>query len=128
VPFTFDDQVPKATFLLDGKQVKATIDTGATTTVLDHDLAESMFGFKVDGPGVEKIGKSYSATGSIRDDYRTKFRSLDFSGVAVSNPVIRVSDLDGREMILGMNHLSMLRVYFAFAEKVMYVTPAGSGR
>jgi hypothetical protein len=77
---------------------------------------------------VEKIGKSYSATGSSRDNYRTKFRSLDFSGVSVSNPVIRVTDLGDRELILGMNHLSMLRVYFAFGEKVMYVTAADAGR
>lgn len=124
LPMTYRGMVTSVKVKLDGKSIKATLDTGSPTTAIDRDLAESLFDFSPTAPGVEHSGQSGSATGSLRDSYTKQFKTLDFGGVTVHNPKMEVVDFGEREIILGMNYLSQLRLYFAYGEKKLYITAA----
>jgi predicted aspartyl protease len=128
---------------LDGRRVNAMLDTGASNTILNLDVARRNFRVDVNGPDVEKVGEltgGYSA-----NIYRRRFNSLAFEGVSIANPMMvmmpnmmggvnpaapRTGSLirDERnglpDVILGMNLLSQMHVYIAYRERRMYLTVA----
>jgi Retroviral aspartyl protease. len=131
---------------LDGKTMKATLDTGAPNSTLRLDTAEREFGLQ---PGATDTPE----TGHLneREDlktYRHTFKTLDFHGVAVGNPSITLVPekmskiLAAGEserwrdpvteygiqapILIGMNVLKHLHIYIAYGEKKLYITPAGT--
>jgi predicted aspartyl protease len=120
---------------LDGHDFDAVIDTGASNSVLRSDIARQMFGLT---PGDTDTPLRGIANGdSNLPVYSHRFQSLTFEGVAVSNATLEiVSDAMGQkadqfkgpihapQLILGMDVLRKLHIYFAFKEGKMYVTPA----
>ena len=113
---------------LDGKKIRATLDTGTSVSVLNLEEAEDLFGFK---EGDAQL-KALSTTGSGHT-YKFPFKTLSFSGVSVSNPdVTLISSRDegipvgGPKLILGMGILRQLHMYIAYAEQKLYVTPASA--
>ena len=130
--------------MLDGKPMKAILDTGAFDSTLRLDYATRVFDVHpgdADTPAVGHLNE--------RDDLTTyghTFKTLDFNGLAVSNPkfsliperlskkiggpelgsLIRSRDdaLDA-PILLGMNVLKHLHIYIAYKEKKLYITPAG---
>jgi predicted aspartyl protease len=133
---------------LDGEKLDALLDTGASTSVLNLEVAEGTFGLK---PGSSEMpvagnlfGKAEIAT------YSHRFKSLSLEGLSISNPTLRVipdlvrtkmldphDSLEGEtrikspdvqtglgHMILGMDILRQLHVYVAYKEEKLYITPA----
>lgn len=148
VPITIKDRfhitVPVK---LDGVELEALIDTGATTTTISLDTARRRFGVTPQSEGVER-------SGDINGDpklasYRRTFQALSFDGVDIKN--LRVTMMPDRvgsgsremqtgnralavtadmklpQLILGMDVLRHLHIYMAFKEKRFYVS-AGSPR
>lgn len=134
---------------LDGRRVNAALDTGASTTVLNMDIARRTFRVNVDAPDVEKVGEL--AGGYTVNIYRRRFKTLAFEGVTISNPMITLMPdmLSGvnpgaprtgsiirderaglPDLILGMDILSEMHVYIGYKERKLYITaanpPAGS--
>jgi predicted aspartyl protease len=144
VPMTFS-ATGHITFRLelDGRRVNAMLDTGASTTILNLDVARRVFRVDVDAPDVEKLGEIKGGyTASV---YRRRFKTLAFEGVTISNPVItmypdmisgpglgetRTGSLirDDRaglpDVILGMSTLGQMHVYIASKERKLYITAA----
>jgi predicted aspartyl protease len=132
--------------LLDGRKLNAMIDTGATNSVLNLNAAESDFGLSAkSGPNMAIVGSLGDRGSSII--YRHTFKSLDFEGIAVANPVVDIiPDLEhgriGRppptgtrindpaaeqglpDMMIGMDILRHLHLYIAYKEQKLYITPA----
>jgi hypothetical protein len=127
---------------LDGRRLNAMLDTGASATFLNLDLARRTFRVDLDAPDVERAGEvtgGYSA-----NVYRRRFKTLAFGNVTLANPMItmfpdmmtgmtsnapRTGSLirDDRglpDIILGMDTLSQLHVYVASGERRLYVTAA----
>jgi predicted aspartyl protease len=145
VPFTFS-AYGHITFRmeLDGRRVNAMLDTGASNTILNLDVARRTFRVDVNAPDVEKVGEiGRSQTGV----YRRRFQTIAFEGVAVTNPMITMyPDLMGGsslgeprtgsiirearnglpDLILGMNVLTQMHVYIASKEHKLYITAANS--
>jgi hypothetical protein len=121
---------------LDGHSQRAILDTGATGTTLSMAEARRVFGITA-----EDKDKAFQQV----------FQKLSFEGLEVSNPHItilpdkvgskdpnngfvtgsrvhRVDDADPTNptMLIGMNILSKLRLYIAFSENKIYVTPASA--
>jgi predicted aspartyl protease len=112
---------------LDGRDLTALLDTGATVSLLNAAAAES--GFGLDRPrGRARV-------------FTHDFRSLSFAGVTVSNPRLAlVPDLIRRNMgtplrgteshmpdvLLGMDILQRLHLYVAYKEQKLYITPAAA--
>lgn len=131
---------------IDGRRVKALLDTGATQTTLNMRIARLAFGLNENSPDVEPVGRLKEGAGS--QIYRYRFKSLSAEGITVHNPVLhlmpdlmrnytfrapalgsRLGDPDKPqglpELILGMSVLRHLHVYIAYKEKMIYLTAGG---
>lgn len=128
---------------LDGKEIDALIDTGATNNVLNLRVAEARFGFDPNSPDVKPVGQlGNSASAKV---YRKQFATLSFEGVTVTNPVLDVlpdkqtgafgddrptgslihpQDRGLPDLIVGMPVLSKLHMYVAYRERKVYITAA----
>ena len=68
-------------------------------------------------------------TGARIQTYTYTFKELVISGIRFENVPVRLGDFDGQaQVVLGMNEMKHLRLYFAFKEGVIYVTDANAGR
>jgi predicted aspartyl protease len=131
---------------LDGQSFMAIIDTGTTGTTMGSDTALASFGLSGHSPDMEPAG-NVNHDPNLASYYHT-FSSLTLDGITVKNPRIiimpdRMSDADKMvrgmhapsvsrnsrlalpELLLGMDILKNLHLYFAFQEHNLYVTAAG---
>jgi len=131
---------------IDGQHLDALLDTGAAASVLDREAAESNFGLKMGSADTPYAHDMFGKPGVAV--YRHKFQSLDFEGIAIQNLDIDIlpnfatgqlsmgPDVGSRlaasdavevpELVIGMNVLRHLHLYISYAEKKLYITPAGS--
>jgi len=114
---------------LDGQDIKAIVDTGATTSVLKMSGARSLFDLSPDSPGVTKIS-SNSATGG---DYKYTFKTLSLAGMNFNNPtIVFVGDANpgqevmSRQLLLGGHQLNKLHLFISYKERMLYATSAGA--
>ena len=144
VPMQFRDHHLNIPVLLNGKPFKATVDTGAPGTTLLAPEAKRVFDLTRESPGIV-----VSSTGPEPRPFEYTFDSLSLEGIAVGKPRVtvipdlrgkndpnnhlitgtrlqRVNDRDSSEptMLIGMNILSKLRIFIAFSENKLYITPA----
>lgn len=134
---------------LDGHPLRAAIDTGASWTNLNLARAEEKLDFS---PGV----RPSQSSGIPKDDpdnqiYYRKYTTLAFEGVTIANPLVIVrpiqfggkdnptllvsraqhaADFANRtapDIIIGMEILRHLHLYYAVKEQKLYITPAGPG-
>jgi predicted aspartyl protease len=128
---------------LDGKELRAILDTGASTTLLGLPAAHEEFDLGPDSPGVEQQGIVTTADGAHLPAYAHRFQKLEIGGIAFGNPLLfliptkkmggpaigsRINLMQGEQpqLTLGMNELTKLHIYIAYGERMLYVTPAGA--
>lgn len=128
---------------LNGKKVRAEIDTGAATTVVDTDAA-SRAGFREDAPNVEQVGNTGGlGTGRSIKQHIAIFDTFDMGDLSVKNARIRVANLNYHsreaetgsklkkedenfpEMLIGRDFLQANRVYIANSQGYIYMTYNG---
>jgi hypothetical protein len=133
---------------LDGQKLNAIIDSGSINSVLSADVARRWFGLTADSPGMKQSGMA--ANDPQYPVYQREFSELDFNGVAARKPVMTIwpnvinrnsngnlrnifsraipmsAGIAPPQMIIGMDILSKLHIYFAFREHHMYVSAANS--
>ena len=114
---------------LAGKPVRLLFDTGATFTSMDLEHAHRVFGITKDTPGVQPAGSVNVGSGARIGTYRYVFPELTISGIRFENVPVLLGDFDGSvQVILGMNEMKKLRLFFAFKEGAIYVTAADARR
>ena len=130
---------------LDGKSLNGVLDTGSSGSTINKTIAYRVFGLGETSPDVEHLS---DAKPDDLIQYRFRFKSLDFNGVSVSNPLlfflpdngmnglanehpdklvrdpIYGADFKAPDLILGMDVLSPLHLYISYKEKTLYVTAA----
>ena len=112
---------------LDGKSLRADLDTGSSRSVLNLEKAEDLFDIKEDDPRLETV--ETTPTGHV---YRYPFKTLSFGGVTVQDPDLMLfSRHDERlpgvpPLILGMGILRQLHIFIAYGEQKLYVTAASA--
>jgi predicted aspartyl protease len=124
VPFEFNGFHIFLPLQIDGKAMKAILDTGATGTVMSLERDMPKFGLTPQSPGMTPIGHNDTP---LRFSYT--FKTLTFEGVTVNNPkVIFESDTLSKdhkgEMLLGMDVLNKLHLFIAYKERMLYITAA----
>ncbi len=142
----FDNQI-RATVELDGKSIRAVIDTGATNSTMSMPLAKRLFGLTPESPGVTQ-GGIVNGDPTLRS-YRYKFSKLSFGDISVANLNMSLlpdvvnrygdnsqqtefrskrnnDDIHLSDMLIGMDVLRHLHIYMAFREHRFYVTPAAA--
>ncbi len=142
IPFGHDpDHKIIIDVVLDGKPLKAALDTGAENSTLFLKTAERQFGLT---PGAADTPKTDKVNGEV-DAYHHTFKFLTLGGVAVANPTVtlipdqmsehfmatsagsRIAHTDEGmqwDMLLGMNVLRHLHLYIAYKDNMLYLTPA----
>ena len=134
---------------VDGHRFSAVLDTGATNTVFNLEIAKFAFSLVPGSSDTSVRGKLIGSSGPT-NTYSHRFGALSLEGIAVANPEIellpdlmrnkrmdpkdslehgtRLSDpshaVGSGDMILGMDILHNLHVYIAYKEKKLYITPA----
>ncbi|MBI3677901.1 MAG: aspartyl protease family protein [Proteobacteria bacterium] len=130
---------------LDGKEIKAVLDTGSPDTLLSDGTGRRKFNLEENSPGMEPVA---NATDADLVQFSYRFKSLSVGGLAVSNPLILIlkdraqesfdkrhldkidldpiyaDKLETQDLILGMNVLQKLHLYIAYKEHKIYVTGA----
>jgi len=133
---------------VDGHRFSAVLDTGATNTVFNLEIAKFAFSLVPGSSDTPVRGKLIGSSGPT-NTYSHRFGALSLEGIAVANPEIellpdlmrnkrmdpkdslehgtRLSDpshaVGSGDMILGMDILHHLHVYIAYKEKKLYITP-----
>ena len=113
---------------LDGEDMNAVLDTGASFSVMTFGSARRYFSLHSDSPGVVREEHLTGGQGSVIDTYRYPFKSLSMGAVAVSNPHLVLADAptvlrnENVSLILGMSEMRYLHLYFAYHEKKLYIS------
>ena len=120
---------------LDGHALTAVIDTGSPWTVLNVAWAKENLGFSPETGAAQPSGTPKDEPD--KQIYFRKYSALSFPGITVANPLLVVRPVqfgDGNDpvggapdMIIGVEVLSRLHLYYAANEKKIYITPAASG-
>jgi hypothetical protein len=123
---------------LDGHPLTAVIDTGSPWTILSSEWAEKNLGFSPEDsapqtPGVPKDEPD-------KQIYFRKYSALSFPGITITKPLVIVRPVqfgDGDDssttnrrapdLIIGMEVLRHLHLYYAASERTFYITPAAPG-
>jgi predicted aspartyl protease len=112
---------------LDGKPIQADLDTGSSRSLLRFESAKDIFGWDEKNPDLKRVA---STKDGAPVSWQFPFKSLNFEGVAVTNPdLLMVSDKysklrDRSQLIIGMGILRQLHIYMAYPDRVLYLTPA----
>jgi len=56
------------------------------------------------------------------------FKTLVISGIAFENVPVHLGEFEDKDLVLGMNELKFLRLYFAFKNNMIHLTAAEAGR
>ncbi len=112
--------------VLDGQEIRALIDTGATETYLSQRVAEYLFGLNAGSPGMQPLGPFTDKDGISLQAYRRQFASLKMGDIVFDHPWLVIAPMtsSGPDMILGMHQLHGLHLYFAYGEKRLFATTA----
>jgi hypothetical protein len=108
---------------LDGKKLKAMVDTGAPMSILDLDTAKKVYGLN---ETLKSTGNVTWGMGKETNAYEGKFNALSFDGIVVQNPKLVITDMKGSEyeMIVGMQHLKKMRLFISYSQAKIFATPA----
>lgn len=133
VPIDLADGHFELATTLDGHTLTAVIDTGSSWTIVNSQWAADHLGFSPEtgaSPGTPKDQPD-------KQIYFRKYSALSFPGITIAHPLVVVRPLqfgDGADrahqppdMIIGMEVLRHLHLYYAANEKTMYITPAIAG-
>ena len=128
--------------MLDGRLFTANIDTGLDVSTINSEAAQRYFDVSFDNrpSGASEARQDQPAqagTENITVTARREqhhFRTLTFGGVEVINPLFvlkpgpsgahRVGAANSPDITIGMNVLRKLHLYFAFGERLLYVSAA----
>jgi len=127
VPMDLNGGQIRVPVTIEGKEVKAILDTGAADTVMDLETFMPEFGLKPDSPGMQRVG----AADDPHPRYLYTFKTLSFGGVTVNNAkVLFVSQETSHDpwykMLIGEDILRQLHLYIAYKEKMLFITSAAA--
>lgn len=141
VPVTLEQGHIQFTAVLDNHKLTAAIDTGAPWTTLDLTWAERELGFSPQAQALVSSGDG-PRDNSDKAYYFHQYFVLFFPGVTVTDPVLIVRPIrlkgsafsmlrfstfeKAPDMIIGIEVLRHLHVYYAVKEQKLYITPAAS--
>lgn len=108
----YENQIvlPIARVVIGDKEASALFDTSSARTTVDTFFAKDHLGVKPAPP------------------FKHTFESFTVSGMTFENMTADLARLNGVDVVLGMNELKKLRLYFAFKDRMIHITAADAGR
>jgi len=147
VPFALDASLHMVmTAALDGKPLRAMVDTGAGPSFLTAQTARHSFDFDPEAAGLKPDGEQRTGSGATLAYYKHRFATLDIGGVGFRNPELFVipdktsriirehHSLDSNrlfsetnqevQLVIGMHNLARIRAYIAYKDGKIYISAA----
>jgi predicted aspartyl protease len=118
----------RVTVQLNGKNVDAILDTGATSSSMSLDDAVRIFDIKPDSEAMAKAENMIGGNGGTLKSYAYGFNTLSLGDITLNNPKIRLYEgsnilrREGVSLVLGMRELRFLHLYVAYKERELYVS------
>ena len=134
IPFELDSNWIIIPAMLDGKPLRAVVDTGASTSTLTFKAAKALFNLDQSSEGVTPMGTATTLDGKGIGLYKRKFKTLQIGGITFDNPTltlgadsIEAANRKGTaarlpDLVLGMHQLRLLHLYLAYSEKRLYAS------
>jgi predicted aspartyl protease/cytochrome c-type biogenesis protein CcmH/NrfG len=125
-----DNQFDRRTFLtvmINGKKVRAVLDSGAAATILSRDAAERA-GIDLNGPGVKAASSSVGVGAKPVKTWTVNIDSFSVGSETIQHSQMQV--IDGRiggdtDMLLGVDFLLAHHMFIANSKKKAYFTYNG---
>jgi clan AA aspartic protease (TIGR02281 family) len=116
---------PQFTVLVNGKKMRAMIDTGSTSTVIGLAAAQRA-GLRLDAPGVTRLEDSIGIGSGRVARWSTSFATFQIGEEIVRNAQVGVIDWKGHvDVLLGADFLRAHRVLIAMSQKKIYLSYLG---
>lgn len=146
VPFTMDNHslhiMTRVT--LDGNSLQALLDSGATPSTITAQTARRTFNIDPAATGAAPDGKDTGGSGTGIPYYRHRFANLDIGGVEFHNTELQIisdklteiyrdheriddatrTQRSVAQVTIGLHHLSKIRAYIAYDERMLYISAA----
>ncbi len=134
IPFELDGNWIVIQVLLDGKPLRAVVDTGASTSTLTFKAARALFNLDRNSAGVTPMGTAATLDGQGIGLYKRKFKSLQIGGIRFDKPTLTLgadnieaanrkgSTAQVPDLVLGMHQLRLLHLYLSYSEKKLYAS------
>lgn len=124
-----DREIDRRTFLdviIDGKKVRAVIDSGAASTLLSRDAAKRI-GINLEGPGVKIGSRSFGIGAKTMQTWTVPIATFSVGTETIQHSQMQVIDgrLGDTDMLLGVDFLLAHHVYIANSQGKMYFTYNG---
>jgi predicted aspartyl protease len=133
---------PTMDIAVDGKPLRALIDTGAFSTVMRLAVARDRFDLSPDSAALQKLGETRGIEGRVIETYQHMFQSMTFGALTLHNTKMVIAPIDtaarvatigshlNRDMgeqpdvLIGMSLLKRLHLLIAYSESAIYYTIA----
>jgi clan AA aspartic protease (TIGR02281 family) len=116
---------PQFTVLVNGKKMRAMIDTGSASTVIGLAAAQRA-GLQLNAPGVTRVGDSTGIGASRVARWSTSFATFQIGDEIVRNAQVGVIDWNGHvDILLGADFLRAHRVLIAMSQQKIYLSYIG---
>ena len=131
---------PTMDIAVDGKPLRALIDTGAFATVMRLAVARDRFDLSPGSAALQKLGETKGIEGRMLETYQHTFQSMTFGAITLHNTRMVVAPIDtaarvasigshlNRDMgeqpdvLIGMSLLKQLHLLIAYSESELYYT------
>ncbi|KQQ87426.1 retroviral-like aspartic protease family protein [Massilia sp. Leaf139] len=116
---------PQFTVLVNGKKMRAMIDTGSGSTVIGLAAARRA-GLQLNAPGVTRVHDSIGIGAGRVARWSTSFATFQIGDEVVRNAQVGVIDWDGHvDILLGADFLRAHRVLIAMSQRKIYLSYIG---
>jgi predicted aspartyl protease len=118
----------RITVNLDGKDVDAIMDTGASISMMAQGDAARIFDIKPEDGSAVNADTLVGGNGGTLVSRTHDFKTLSLGEIALNHPNIRFYDgnnilrSEGTPFVLGMSELRFLRLYLAYKERELYIS------
>jgi predicted aspartyl protease len=120
--------------MLDGKPVRAMVDTGAPATLIGQATALGDFQADMHQNNVDNstAGTMTGASDGEIDAVPHRFATLQLGGINIRNPVLLIASSDKAwrgdyaGLLLGMRDLRNFHLYIAYQERKLYLSRANA--
>lgn len=122
--FDMKDEVLKTVVDANGRKLRAGLYSGMPHTMMEFAVARHQFGVTPDTPGVRRTGQvKFDGAAKPYDTYEYTMPQMTLSGLVFKDVPLKLIDLEGFGLNLGMHELRRLRFFVAFTEKKIYAAP-----
>jgi predicted aspartyl protease len=133
---------PMLDVVVDGKKLRALLDTGAFMSVMRLAVAEDRFDLSLDSPDMQKIGETIGVEGLKIATYAHDFQSMTFGDITLHHPKLLIAPIDSgtrtpnigshirseagnvEDLLVGMSLMKRLHLVIAYSENAIYYTIA----